>query len=661
MFTETQLITLRIPFTLLVVFVLFTNTFSQQQPVEVKKSTEKVSIAGKLFYLHQVQQGQTAYSISKAYGVTVKDIADVNPGLIIEQLRAGQIIKIPVIEAASTNIITKLGLEGNDIILHEVKQGENTYFLSKKFNVPLEVIYSLNPGTETGLKVGQVIKIPKRKVLKDVIENVRDYDNYYYYEVKRKDTLYSLSRDYGVTVADIMDNNPELRWGLKSGMVLKIPKVSQYLQDTTLAKQDTLAEELATIQLSKEQCDSIRNSISIRTVNVALMLPFFADFTLELKKAMEDSTYISDDPNVSSSTAKSSFIKGDYYFDFYEGVLLALDTLRAQGLTVNMTVFDTEKDTLRVKKFLKEFEIKKPDLIIGPVFPETFKTAAKYAKETNIPIISPLYSKTSQLKDFPNAYQFIPSRESEFKAIAQLASAYPLINKILIHDSDTTGSEDFLQLKKMLSKTNCDTTDSVYYGLNEIWFSDTLYNNVKHALHPEIKNLVIITSNNEAFVSELLSHLDQNSKNYNISVIGQPSWVTFNNIDLDYFHHLEVNIFTPFHIDYYNSNTKQFLKKAIDIFGYEPVELKSKGYNLAFLGYDIAFYFISAYAAYRNDFNHCMCCMDFNTLLNRYSFVQQNPFYGFENTNMIFLKYNKDFTVSRFYPTPLNISVPGVN
>ena len=74
--------------------------FAQEQPEQVRKSTEKIIVNGKVFYLHAVQQGQTVYSISRAYSVTLQDIAAENPGLILEQVRPGMILKIPVITKA---------------------------------------------------------------------------------------------------------------------------------------------------------------------------------------------------------------------------------------------------------------------------------------------------------------------------------------------------------------------------------------------------------------------------------------------------------------------------------------------------------------------------------------------------------------------------------
>ncbi len=631
----------------LILMLIFAPASPQEQPEPVRKSTEKVIINGKVFYLHAVQQGQTVYSISRAYNVTLQDIASENPGLILEQVRPGMILKIPVVTKADMLDASYFGLEQDDFIYHTVRQGENAYFLSKKYNVPLDIIYRYNPGTSTGVQIDQVIKIPRKKVLKEMIEGVRDEENYIYYKAKRNDTLYALSQLYGVTVADIIYSNPELRWGLKAGEFIKIPRKSQILTDTLQIAGDTLKADTLFQMMSVEECDSVYNTAGIETMNVVLLLPFFSDFTVELKKALEDTSVISGDPNGVNIIRNKSAIKGEYYFEFYEGVLLALDSLRNSGLKLSLFVYDTEKDTNKVKGILANLEKHVPDLIIGPVFPETFRLAAAYAARHDISIISPLYSRTSQLEGFINAFQIVPSRETEFDGIAQFASGRLDYNLIMIHDADTSNKKEIDLLKNMLfEKFN---NDSIYDQVvfKEVKFNDSLLLNMKHTLVPDRKNLVIVMSNNEAYVSIILSNLDENLKNFEIEVLGMPSWLAFRNIDLEYFHNLQVTLLTSFFIDYHDVNTRHFLKNCIRVLGYEPQELKSKGYNLTFLGYDIALYFIKAYASFGKDFRKCIHCMNAQSLLGKYRLVQKLPLNGFENTSIEFIKYNKDFTVCK--------------
>ncbi|MFO7656933.1 MAG: LysM peptidoglycan-binding domain-containing protein [Bacteroidales bacterium] len=632
---------------IIIALFILNNVAGQEPMAEIKKSTEKVLVNGRVFYMHAVQQGQTAFSICKAYEISIHDLLKENPGLIPEQLRPGQVIKIPAETKSEETVLAELGLKIDDLIYHKVSQGENAFQLSKKYNVPLEVIYRLNPGSESGIQVDQIIKVPKKKVAKEVAENIRDYENYNYYEVKRKDTLYSLAKNYNVGVADIIDHNPELRWGLKSGTVIKIPKYSKYALDTSRIETDTLPIMPDVLLLEQRQCDSIKQFSRNGSINVALMLPLYANFTLELKKSIQDTGYVSEDPNVKASLRKSGTIKGDYYFELYEGILLALDTLRKTGLNINLQVFDTEKDTTKVKAILKSLEGNKPDLMIGPVFPETFKLAAKFSNTHNIPVISPIYSRPEQLSGFPNAFQFVPSHVTECEAMTNIALASPGSNLIIIHDTDTTNKKVSDELKNFLSETLFNKNDSSLFSIREIRDSDSLIRNVRHALVHGKKNLIVITTNNEAYLSELLSYLDRVKRMYDLTIIGQPSWLTFNNIDLEYFHSLNLHLYTPFYIDYKDISVKKFLKNAINTLGYEPIELKSKGYNLTFLGYDIAFYFIQAYMNYGNKFENCIHCINTKSLLNSYTFKRRSPSEGFENKGMIYLRFNKDYTVEK--------------
>ena len=628
--------------------------FTQEQPEQIKKSTEKVIINGKVFYLHAVQQGQTVYSISRAYSVTLQDIASENPGLILEQVRPGMILKIPVITKSDLLDASYFGLKEDDFIYHTVRQGENAYFLSKKYNVTLDVIYKYNPGTSTGIQIDQVIKIPKRRALRKIPETGRDDKNFIYYKVRKNDTLYTLSQLYGVTVADIVNNNPELRWGLKAGELIKIPRVSQILTDTLQVAIDTLAADTLFQRLDYEACDSIYRSTDIDTIHVALLLPLFSDFTIELKKALEDTSNMSGDPDGTMPVRNKSTIKGEYYFEFYEGVLMAFDSLRNSGLKLNLSVFDTEKDTNKVKSIIyNNLGANVPDLIIGPVFPETFKMVADFAAKQHVNIISPLYSRTNQLEGFSNAFQVVPSRETEFDGIAHFASNRLDYNIILIHDADTSNKMEIELLKNRLFKQF--GADSVFDQVvfKEVKFNDSLLLKMKHTLVQDRKNLVIVTSNNEAYVSIILSNLDGNLKTYEIEVLGMPSWLAFRNIDLEYFHNLQVTLPTSFFIDYDDRNTRHFIRNCIHVLGYEPQELKTKGYNLTFLGYDIALYFIKAYITYGKEFQKCIQFMKVKSLLGKYQFVQKFPSNGFENTSLIYIRFNKDFTVNKIDPESL--------
>lgn len=74
------------------------GAYALQSPqVEVKVSTDRTKVGGKVYYLHAVQEGQTLYSIGRAYGVSSLDIMDCNPKLGLDKrlIRPGDVLLIP--------------------------------------------------------------------------------------------------------------------------------------------------------------------------------------------------------------------------------------------------------------------------------------------------------------------------------------------------------------------------------------------------------------------------------------------------------------------------------------------------------------------------------------------------------------------------------------
>lgn len=143
-------------------------------PVEI--SAEKVRIKGELFYVHKVLKGQTLFSIAKAYQVSTEDINKANP-LLAEGLKSDTIIYIPAVSGESQSnsevpaaqvpvveeetqapatVQTKEEESGEQkYVVHKLKWYESLKDVARKYNVPLEAIYSLNnivPPSKTRIK-----------------------------------------------------------------------------------------------------------------------------------------------------------------------------------------------------------------------------------------------------------------------------------------------------------------------------------------------------------------------------------------------------------------------------------------------------------------------------------------------------------------------------
>ena len=116
----------------------------------------------------------------------------------------------------SQNIIkssNKVVIKGQAFYLHEVKQGETLYAISKAYNIDKKDIAMYNPTVFDGLKTGQILKIP-------IIKQPKDPD-FIYHKIKKGETVYSLSRLYKISKKDIYTHNPQAKKGLKIGEEIK--------------------------------------------------------------------------------------------------------------------------------------------------------------------------------------------------------------------------------------------------------------------------------------------------------------------------------------------------------------------------------------------------------------------------------------------------------
>ena len=147
---------------------------------------------------YTVKSGDSLWSISRKFGVSVDELKKVN-NLSSNLLSIGQNLIIPG---------KKNNTSSNEYV---VKKGDTLYGIANKYNVSVDNLKSYNNLSTDSLSIGQIIKIPDNKV------------NSNEYVVKSGDSLWSISRKYGVDVDDLMSVNNLKSTVLSIGQVLKIP------------------------------------------------------------------------------------------------------------------------------------------------------------------------------------------------------------------------------------------------------------------------------------------------------------------------------------------------------------------------------------------------------------------------------------------------------
>ncbi|MAZ72916.1 MAG: peptidoglycan-binding protein LysM [Flavobacteriaceae bacterium] len=122
---------------------------------------------------------------------------------------------------------------------HKVAKGETVFSIAKKYNTTKEAIFALNPDARDGVKVNSVLVIPAA----DVINTSGDV-TFKTHKVKRKETLFSISQQYGVSIDDLKKYNKQLyAQQVKKGEKLKIPILKTGSSQNPVITSETSQEE----------------------------------------------------------------------------------------------------------------------------------------------------------------------------------------------------------------------------------------------------------------------------------------------------------------------------------------------------------------------------------------------------------------------------------
>ena len=165
---------------------------------------------------YTVKPGDTLYGISNQFGVSVTELAKLN-NIKGSLLNVGQVLKIP----------TKEGSNPNDMFMYTVKKGDSLYSIAKKYNTTVQDIINLNYLKNTNLSIGQVLRIPETYTKEEDLV----LPNYINYTVKKGDTLYSIAKNYNVSVDTIKKDNALTSDALSLNQNLKIRVPSTQIEE----------------------------------------------------------------------------------------------------------------------------------------------------------------------------------------------------------------------------------------------------------------------------------------------------------------------------------------------------------------------------------------------------------------------------------------------
>jgi LysM repeat protein len=645
--------------TITIIIILNCTVHSQ---VIVERSKDKVIISGIPYYIHLVKKGETAYSISRAYDITVDELTKENPPALYG-VNEGQTLRIPVkaaTEIPSPEPQKKSFRNENIYIYHKLKPGETIYSLSKIYGVSENELISSNPGMDINkMSVGIEIAIPRRELMNDKQKFNNQNTKFIFHKVIKGESMTSIAEKYGLTVRELRRENRNTRFP-QVGNYLRVPNLNYVeVQEVEPVKTDSIKPvivEPVVIPVRPTGFTPVRNLTG--SLNVAVLLPFY--LSENSQRTYIDSSKWAKGKKIHKVVKRPDDWIYDWSRDFvemYEGILLAADTLSSLGLDVTLNVYDIKSDTIELTNLIKEGKLEGVDLIIGPVWSRNLSIINSYAGPLGIPVVSPVPLYDNQvLLNKPALFLANSSLEVAQKALARKVSEYYDHNFVFIH-ADTSGVDPdvknfknliFSELIKKMPYEEIKFKEFLFYSRSK--FDNDSINRLGHALSDKSKNVIIIASEFSPVISETITEIHAFIKKFDIKVLGYPAMRDLNNLDPKYFFDLGVMLYSPYWIDLTKKDVRQFNSDYRQKFLTEPSER-----SYAWQGYDIAYYFISGLAIHGKDFILHPEMHNPDLLQTQYDFKRKQETDGFENQNLYLIRYTNDYKIELI---EINLPVP---
>jgi LysM repeat protein len=416
---------------------------------------------------HSVKAGESIYSIAKLYKISTADIYSLNPDLT-SILVVDSVLFIPESTLGKlNNLVVEKELDSYKV--HKVRRKETLFSIAQKYDISIEDLKAHNESLQhKKLRRGKKIYIPVFKKNKKQIEE----DQFSYYTVKASEGYYRLEKKLGLSKKLLLTLNPELeKVGLKLGMILKVPKSSIKNTENTLISTTSLRDSL----------------LDLSPKNLALLLPFKT-------KSI----------SVNSSKLARKQLRRDGYIniatDFYSGAVIAIDSAKRLGISVNLDIFDTNAKAIDLKAILNQNNFSKFDAVLGPITLDNLELTAEYFLSDSIPVVSPFVkSKSSYL----NLFQTIPDTEwLRNKMVSYVKTDTIPHQTLIIYDSKSKATAKYL--KTIFPSATLMNSKIDNKGVEQFYLSTEDVQNVLLSG----RTIVFLESDNESFISNVTSMLN---------------------------------------------------------------------------------------------------------------------------------------------------------
>ena len=607
--------------------LLFSSAFSA-----LAEEYQTTTVKGTECYIYYVKQGEGFYSLNKKFGVTRDEVVKFNPSAK-NGLNRGQKLYIPIPENA------KPDASAASSTVHTVKQGESLYSISKQYNTTVSDIMVLNGMSSSALKAGDKLKIPQagsnssaatEKAGSDILqnataaapsepvkqkeENIAIINGERYrtekYVVQRRETLYSISQKFNTSIDNILACNPGIK-SLSKGDILNIPMTKEVIK---VVDEYRAANQSITVTPDRNMADADKKDKN--HIKIAVLYPFRLNAPTHQSKA---------------------------FLSCYKGLLLALDSMKHEGLSAEVVAFDTEGSIEKIKQILESPKLKGSDMIFGPDDKEGIKLIGEYAKYNQILLVNSFSINDNEVAGnrfiiqghIPSSYFY----STASKALAKSAADKEVV--FLVDNYETNDKKEFIEnLREEFKASGKEITK---FNFNDASNFNVLSNSLEKGA-----DVIFIASsstrNGVAKTTALLSKIKETRPDLNMSLFGYPEWLTYTKDYLEIFHNLNTTVFSRFYINTNDAAWKEFYRNFLYWYG------SSAGYSLPatdVLGFDTGIFLLKGYAKFGSGLSQNVSSLQSNSIQTDFSMTRISDNGGYINKNIYFVNFSPEFKISK--------------
>jgi hypothetical protein len=431
------------------------------------------------------------------------------------------------------------------------------------------------------------------------------------HKVKRNETLNSIGEKYNVSVEDLIAANLELKSGrLKKGNYICIPVATTTDKKEEEAVLPSIPDQTTKPTGNKEAVllPIYRNQEKVSTVKAAIILPF------------------------SETESRTRMV------EYYEGFLIAVDSLKRTGRGVDLYVYDSGGQDNSILSILQQKEMVNMDVIFGPLYPKHIKPLADFSKTNKIRLVIPFTSKGNEVFSNPYVYQINTPQSYLYSEVYNyFIREFKGSNIVIWNAEEQQSNYEFTRgIRRLPNKS---------FTVRILEKGDIAMDAMQAAFSSTQTNIVVPTSNSNAALAKLISQLLATfgkTREYDIRLFGYPDWQAYMKNHIDEYFEWDTYFYTSFYTNNLIPDAMNFTKNYRKWYSKDLANTYPK-YGM--LGYDTGFYFLKGLSTYGSEFENNLSNVEFTPIQIGFKFLRANNGGGFINKQLFFVHFTKEHEI----------------